>query len=206
MVKLKKVMEMGYLDSIKDDIAKIVDEIVSLSDGKLHYEEYILLPYYGHIILRFDLNDDDIKIEDIDYYEDLMYENSHGKFLFSFMGNVYKKVGLDLDDIPDLLLKCQDKYHDISLEKGPYHNKLQKIGKMLLKRCKIDENLPIWEIQIDDDEIAILLLSTNKGALKKVDNIVLIEVDKNECEGLMKALFKARHDRISLVRSLLEAR
>ena len=57
---------MGYLDSIKDDIAKIVDEIVSLSDGKLHYEEYILLPYYGHIILRFDLNDDDIKIEDID--------------------------------------------------------------------------------------------------------------------------------------------
>ena len=55
----------------------------------LSYEEYIALPYYGQIILRFMLHEDTVTLDDLDRYENLLNSIVGDEFLTDFMGTVY---------------------------------------------------------------------------------------------------------------------
>ena len=55
------------LDQIKEKVAK-------LTDCKVTFEEYVIVPYFGFIILRFNLKDDFASLDDLDKYETKLYE------------------------------------------------------------------------------------------------------------------------------------
>ena len=59
-------------EQLKNKIQLVVNEITLKSDGKIVFEEYISLPYYGSIILRFNLNHSDYTVADLDRYEAMM--------------------------------------------------------------------------------------------------------------------------------------
>lgn len=199
-----------YLESkeLLNEIEKITKEIYDKTNGAVLFEEYIALPYYGNIILRFELNKEEYSINDLDKYETLMNEIVDNKFLIDFMGSVYKKVGLNIQELNQILPKCYEKYKNEEITKSIYENKIKQDVHYLLELGGLPKTLNVWEIQLEE-EINILLLgdsfkeSTTYYIKDKKVNVY--EINKKECEGLMKAIMHAKKEHISLVRALLEA-
>ena len=103
-----------YLQSTEllNEIKRITNQILEVTHGVVAFEEYIALPYYGNIILRFDLHKEEYTVEDLDTYEAIMYEIVKDRFLIDFMGSVYKKVGLLPQELNHILSMCYEKYKD----------------------------------------------------------------------------------------------
>ena len=70
---------------LKERVQIVSDEIALRSGGKVTFEEYISLPYYGYVILRFNLNENHYTVADVDRYESLMYDCVGDEFLIDFM-------------------------------------------------------------------------------------------------------------------------
>ena len=77
-------------------IQDISNEAELASNHALSFEEYIALPFFGQIILRFTLNLDKYTLDDLDRYESLLNDIAGEEFMTDFMGVVYKKVGVEL--------------------------------------------------------------------------------------------------------------
>ena len=78
----------------------------------------------------------------------------------------------------------------------------------MLELCNLDKELDVWEIQVDED----ILLFIMKDKFEKLGiyksgglTIHVFYIDKMQCEGLVKAIFYAKRNKISLARVLLEA-
>lgn len=192
----------------KDEISSAIKNVETLTNGELCFDEWIALPYYGHIILRFDLLKENYTLEDLDHYEALLNERANSDFLYDFMGSVYKKVGLDTKDLNTYFLKCQKVYGNVEIGPSIFKEKICADARYILEKCGLKKDLPVWEIQDDDEELYLLILGDKSDLIKKavVDDlkIVVIETEKAMCEGLMKAAIFARKNKISLVRAILK--
>lgn len=186
----------------------ISKEIYDKSKGIIVFEEYIILPCYGNIILRFNINKENYTLKDLDKYESLMVKCTNGEFLTDFMGSVYKKVGLNPQEFNNILQKCYEKYKNEVITKSIYEDKIKKDAMYLLELCSISKYLDVWEIQLEE-EINLLVLGESFKELGNYSidelKINVYEVSKLECEGLMKATMYAKNHYISLVRALLTA-
>lgn len=198
-----------YIDSdqLFDEIMDITNEIYKKTNGVVIFEEYISLPFYGNIILRFNLNKDEYTLNELDKYERIMNAIVQDQFLVDFMGSVYKKVGLNIQTLNQILPKCYEKYRTEEILKSYHQKKLIEDAQYLLELCGLSKDLDVWEIQ-NEDEIQLFILSdTYKtlGSFDKGDKIINVyEINKMNCEGLMKALVYSKNNNISLVRALLE--
>jgi len=199
-----------FIDSkeLLSRIKSITDEIFLKTNGIVVFEEYILVPYYGFIILRFNIKKDDFSLGDLDSYEAIMYECVKDEFLIDFMGSVYKKVGLNLHEIDQIFRRCLDIYCNEKIFTLSYAERIDIDAKFLLELCNLDKELDVWEIQVDED----ILLFIMKDKFEKLGiyksgglTIHVFYIDKMQCEGLVKAIFYAKRNKISLVRVLLEA-
>lgn len=56
-------------EALKKRIAALSNEIYKISNGAVSFEEYIALPHYGRICLRFNLNLQIFNLDDLDNYE-----------------------------------------------------------------------------------------------------------------------------------------
>lgn len=81
-----------YSEQLKKRIEEIAALVKEKTNGVVHYEEFIAIPYFGYIILRFDLETEHYTIDDLDHYEELIYDIVGDEFLVDFMGIVYKKL------------------------------------------------------------------------------------------------------------------
>lgn len=194
----------------KNAISSTIKNVEALTNGELCFDEWIALPYYGHIILRFDLLKESYTLEDLDHYEALLNERVNSDFLYDFMGTVYKKVGLDPKDLNANLLKCQKVYSDVKVDPSIFKEKIKEDAQYLLEKCGLKKDLPVWEIQDEGEELYLLILGDKSGLIKKavIDDlkIAVIETEKAMCEGIMKAEIFAKDNKISLVRAILKAR
>lgn len=194
-------------EQLINKIKLVSDEITLRSNGKITFEEYISLPYYGYIILRFNLNENCYSIADLDRYEAMMYDCAKDDFLIDFMGNVYRKISIDYCKMDKLCSDCLVCYRNEKLNPSSYAKLIENDAKQLLASCGFSIDLPIWEIQIDD-EIHLFILSDKNEALGQYNqNGMTINVyyaASKACEGLIAAVFYAKRNNISLANALMK--
>lgn len=92
-----------------DEIAREANERI---DRPIHLEEYIAIPCFGQIILRFMLEGEDYTLEDLDRYERELYQIAGDEFLVDFMGSVYRKAGVDYADLDRKMLLMEQEYRE----------------------------------------------------------------------------------------------
>lgn len=191
--------------ALKDQINALAVQISDQSAGKIRFEEYIALPYYGHIILRFDLNGE-VSLAQLDEYEAQISDIVGDAFLIDFMGRVYRKVGIRLENFPELFLKCRGQYRAEPVPASVHAEQIREDAAYLLRLCGLSEQLPVWEIQ-PEEEIELLTLGDGyvDFGLHQKEGLTIhaAQVNQKECEGLLKACLYAKRSRISLARALL---
>lgn len=193
-------------DEFMKRIQTIADEIAEKTDNMVLFEEFIALPYYGNIILRFNLAEPITAVSDLDSYENVMYAVAKDEFLIDFMGNVYRDAGVDYRDVDDLLRKAYVRYKQEVVHKSKYARRIIEDAEFLLAQCNLKRTERVWEIQLED-EILLLIMKARPGEPQKhVVNgrtMIVIEVDEVCCEGLMKAAVYAKRNKISLAHAML---
>ncbi len=198
------ILEKELLDQI-DTIAKAVKV---KTNNVVNYEEYIAIPYFGNIILRFTLDKADVSLDELDSYEKMIYEVVGNDFLIDFMGDVYKRVGVDFSKLDDKLNKFSQRYKDeAAYEQASYASEIRKDAEYLLAKAVLDTYQSVWEIQVDEDELIVLIMGEEHKKIAEVEgkpNICVAEVPSTQCLGLYKATLYAKRNKISLARLLVE--
>ncbi len=185
-----------------------IDKIEEKSDGLLSFEEYISLPYFGNIILRFNINKENYTLEDLDKYETFIQEIVQDEFLVDFMGSVYQKVGFEPWMYEEKFKKCYHKYAALPITSKDYRDLLIQDGIFILNKCGLPTDVKVWEIQNDEELILLILDNSNEkiGTFSFENRKAHVYiVEENACIGLMRAAMYAKSKHISLVRVLLEA-
>ena len=199
---------MMFIDSeiFNNHITKIKETIDKLTNHKIVFEEYIVVPYFGFIILRFNLNDDSVSLDDLDKYERQLYEIVGPDYLVDFMGSTYRKVGVVFSNFSDKLRRLFNIYKNENIEfNAPYKKDIQNDANELLIKAGLNTKEKVWEIQIEDDEINLLILGKENRLIKTIEGQTRInvqEVKEEECTGLVKAIFYAKRNKVSLGRLL----
>ena len=199
---------MMFTDSeiFNNHITKIKETLDKLTNHKIVFEEYIVAPYFGFIILRFNLNDDYVSLDDLDKYERQLYEIVGPDYLVDFMGSTYRKVGVDFSNFSDKLRRLFNVYKNENIEfNAPYKKDIQNDANELLIKVGLNTEEKVWEIQIEDDEINLLILGKENRLIKTIEDQTRINVQEakeEECTGLVKAIFYAKRNKVSLGRLL----
>ena len=198
------ILEKELLDQI-DTIAKAVKV---KTNNVVNYEEYIAIPYFGNIIPRFTLDKAAVSLDELDSYEKMIYEVVGNDFLIDFMGDVYKRVGVDFSKLDDKLNKFSQRYKDeAAYEQASYASDIRKDAEYLLAKAGLDTDQFVWEIQVDEDELIVLIMGEEHKKIAEVEgkpNICVAEVPSTQCLGLYKATLYAKRNQISLARLLVE--
>lgn len=192
---------------LKERVQTVSNEIALKSGDKVTLAEYIFLPYYGYVILRFNLNENYYTLEDVDRYESMMYDCVGDEFLIDFMGDVYRNIGIDYRKMDKLLADCFDFLKDEKLFKSSYAEMIENDAKQLLSLCNLPTDLPVWEIQIEEEIVLIILGDSNKSLGRYMkDNIVInaFQVASKPCAGLISAAFYAKRSNVSLGNVLIK--
>lgn len=191
---------ISYLKNINEEIDRVFNHQIA-------FEEYVIVPYYGFIILRFNLKNNNVSLDDLDKYETKLYEIVGNDYLVDFMGSVYHGAGVDFTKLPTKLKQLNETLREEVIEfNPPYKKAILKDAEELLKRVGLELNLKVWEIQIENNEINLLLLGKENRLIKSIKNATTInvyETSEEECLGLIRAVFNAKRNKYSLVRLLL---
>lgn len=195
-------------NELKTRIEEISNKVLSATNDKVRIAEYIYLPYYGNIILRFQIINENYTIDDVDKYETIINEIVGDEFLIDFMGTVYKKIGVDYSRLEDIINSFKSVYANEEIVHSRYYDVLNSDAREILEKCGFDTNIEVWEIQYED-EINIFILGKERKELKIVElekKYNFYEIDKSNCEALIKATFFAKRNNSSLGRLMLEAK
>ena len=93
---VEEIEFIDYLEHIKVEVDKRTNHHVV-------FEEYVIVPFFGFIILRFNLSDNIVTLDELDGYETQLYEIVGDNYLVDFMGTVYHRVGVDFTKLSDIL-------------------------------------------------------------------------------------------------------
>ncbi len=187
-------------------IQEISQRAELMSGHAISFEEYIALPFFGQIILRFMLNLDDYTLDDLDRYESLLNDIAGEEFMTDFMGVVYKKVGVDFLTLDQRLTEMTSQYMNEEIHDSMHADGIRQDAAFLLKSAGLDTNVPVWEIQVENEEYILLLLGKENKRLLTVDEpmkISVLEVDGDRATSLIKAAFYCKKKGISLARVLM---
>ncbi len=197
-----------YSEGLKKRIQEIAVQVKERTKGIVSYEEFIAIPYFGNIILRFTLETEQYDIDDLDHYEELIYDIVGDEFLVDFMGSVYRKVGVDFSNQEAQYAKMAEKYENERVISSIHAAGICEDAKTLLEKAGMDSSKDVWEIQVDDNELALMILGDKAKKIKEISdpiNLYVGEVNQTSCTGLIKATFYAKRNYISVARILLES-
>jgi len=197
-----------YSEGLKKRMQEIAVQVKERTKGIVSYEEFIAIPYFGNIILRFTLETEQYDIDDLDHYEELIYDIVGDEFLVDFMGSVYRKVGVDFSNQEAQYAKMAEKYENERVISSIHAAGICEDAKTLLEKAGIDSSKDVWEIQVDDNELALMILGEKAKKIKEISdpiNLYVGEVNQTSCTGLIKATFYAKRNHISVARILLES-
>ena len=195
---------------LKAAIDSLRASIPALSGGVFALEEYVLLPHYGgNVMLRFGLMRESVTAEELDALERELYSLLPEGFFADFMGSVYRRAGVSYEGLEERLIRCADVFREEKIPVSPFSEEVKAEAKRLLALLGLPENTPVWEIQPDEDETALLILGDENAKIKEVQadgmKYEVISVRKAPCEGLMRAAVYARERGVSLMRAVCNA-
>ena len=194
-------------EKLKNRIEEVAQEAEKWIDRPIHLEEYIAIPCFGQIILRFMLEGEDYTLEDLDRYERELYQIVGDEFLVDFMGSVYRKVGVDYSDLGKIFRAMEAEYRDEVVAPSIHSEGIREDARELLKAAGMDPEQKVWEIQLEDGCYALLLLGKeNREILEMQEPVRLFvqEAGEKECTGVMKAAMRCKRLGISLGRLMME--
>ena len=190
----------------KEKIKEISLHVYNATDGLIDYEEFIAVPYFELIVLRFNINKNTITLEELDKYESIIYGIVGNEFLVDFMGSVYQRAGVNYSNVENKLKELNKRYQNEKCDiVCPFLKEINEDKEELLKLAGLPLDIPVWEIQYDEDEIDLLLLGKESKTIKDLTGeykIFIREVPMEACVGLLKAAFCAKRKKISLGRLL----
>lgn len=187
-------------------IKEIADLVYEQSNHVLSFEEYIGIPFFGQIILRFVINKDEYTLEDLDRYETMLNEIVGDEFLVDFMGTVYKEVGVDFSTLEQRMREMAEQFRDEEITDSIHASGIREDAENLLKMAELDVNSPVWEIQLENNEIILLLMGKGNGFITTIDEpleLYVMETDGAADTGLIKGTIYCKKHNISLARVLL---
>ena len=192
---------------LTERIAGISQEADTLSSHVLLYEEFIALPYFGQIILRFTINKEEYSLEDLDQYETILNRIAGKDFLCDFMGDVYRKAGVDYSKLDQRMIQMNERFADEQMLQSSHSARIAADAALLLKAAGLPSDRRVWEIQVEDDEYTLLLMGKESKSIVSITDPIklsVMEVNERICTGLIKGAFYCRRNHISLVRILLD--
>ena len=195
--------------SVNELVNRLRVEMPVVSHGLFALEEYILLPCYGgNVMLRFNV-DRGVSAEEIDGLERELYALLPEGVFADFMGGVYRDAGMDIVGFPEKLADCAERWRDEEIPVSPFADEVNAEAERILALAGLPRDLPVWEIQPDEGETALLILSDRQEVLKRFEangvRYTVLTVDKLPCEGLMKAAAAAKRLGISLLSAVAMA-
>ena len=195
---------------LKAAIDSLRASIPALSGGKFELEEYVLLPHYGgNVMLRFGLMRESVTAKELDALERELYSLLPEGFFADFMGEVYRRAGVSYEGLEERLIRCADVFREEKIPVSPFSEEVKAEAKRLLRLFGLPEDTPVWEIQPDEEETALLILGDENAKIKEVQSdgmkYEVISVRKAPCEGLMRAAVYARERGVSLMRAVCNA-
>ncbi len=192
---------------LTERIAGISQEADTQSGHVLLYEEFIALPYFGQIILRFTINKEEYSLEDLDQYETILNRIAGKDFLCDFMGDVYRKAGVDYSKLDQRMIQMNERFADEQMLQSSHSARIAADAALLLKVAGLPGDRRVWEIQVEDDEYTLLLMGKESKSIVSITDPIklsVMEVNERICTGLIKGAFYCRRNHISLVRILLD--
>ena len=187
-----------------DEIAREANERI---DRPIHLEEYIAIPCFGQIILRFMLEGEDYTLEDLERYERELYQITGDEFLVDFMGSVYRKAGVDYADLDRKMLLLEQEYRDEPLLSSVHSEGIRADARELLRAAGMDPERKVWEIQLEDGAFTLLLMGTENRTIREMEEpvrLAVMETKEAACTGLMKAAMRSKRLGVSLGRLIME--
>ena len=194
---------------LQDRISQIAQRAEEMSDGRIKFEEFVALPCFGQIVLRFDLDCIEVSLKELDEYESMLNELVGDEFLTDFMGMVYRKAGVDYSRLGERLTELAAEYADEPITASVHGKGIAEDAARLLQLADLSADEKVWEIQLENGEWSLLVMERPNRKLKDVIypvRINLFEVSEDKCTGLVKAAFHAKRNHISLGRLINGAR
>jgi len=199
-----------------NDIKMTEERVESLFGGRLKFEEYIAIPCYGsNIILRFSyVGSENISLPELDELEEDLRKTVGDRYFSNLMGTVYQKQGLNYENLK-LTTQKIDSLVDIEITANHFHKaELDNDCAQIKSLFNLTETPNIWEIQVNDDEIIVLVLYSGEkpaqdNEIKAIDEesrkikLVFIE-DDSSYRGLMKTAMLAVSQKVSMCHILLD--
>ena len=96
----------------EEKIKEISLNVYKATDGLVEYEEFIAIPYFELIVLRFNLNKNTTTLEELDKYESIIYEIVGDEFLVDFMGSVYRRAGVNYSNFENKFKELNKQYQN----------------------------------------------------------------------------------------------
>ena len=192
---------------LKKRIEEISREANERIDRPIHLEEYIAIPCFGQIILRFMLEGEDYTLEDLDRYERELYQIAGDEFLVDFMGSVYRKAGVDYADLDRTMLLMEQEYREEPLLSSVHSEGIRADARELLRAAGMDPERKVWEIQLEDGAFTLLLMGTENRTIREMEEpvrLAVMETKEAACTGLMKAAMRSKRLGVSLGRLMME--
>ena len=115
---------------------------------------------------------------------------------------VYQRVGVDYERFDEMLEGLMGE----PLAPTCHAKGIRQNAAALLTRAGFDPDLPVWEIQPDEDAITLLLLGKEQRLLRKLPDKPLLqiaELSAERCRALFQAACYAKRNHISPARLLL---
>lgn len=198
------------MQTVIEKIDSLRASIPALSGGVFALEEYVLLPHYGgNVMLRFRLNRESVTKEELDGLERELNLLVPEGFFTDFMGEVYRKAGFGYEGLEEKLIRCADVFREEKIPVSPFSEEVKAEAKRLLALVGLPAQTPVWEIQPDEEETALLILGDENAKIKEVQadgmKYEVISVREAPCEGLMRAAVYARERGVSLMRAVCNA-
>ena len=194
-------------EKLKKRIEAVSREVSERFDRRILLEEYIGLPYFGQIILRFMLEGEGYTLEDLDRYERELYQIVGDEFLIDFMGSVYRKVGVHYSDLGKIFRAMEAEYRDEAVVPSIHAEGIREDAKELLKAAGMDPDQKVWEIQLEDGCYILLLLGMENREITEIREPVRLlvqETGETECTGVIKAAMRCKRLGVSLGRLMME--
>lgn len=191
---------------LRQRLSQLEADAHEATQGAIRLEEYIALPAFGQIMARFH-TDSPLTLAQVDEWERQLRELAGDEFMIDFMGSVYRQLGVDYGRLEELIERLGKRFADELIEAGPFAQQIQADAEELLRRCALPETTPVWEIQIEENELSLLLMgreNRNLGTVPGDPTICLYEADGDQCTGLMRAAFAAKRLGVSLGHLLLD--
>lgn len=188
-------------------IKEIAQEADIRSGHRIAYKEFIAVPYFGQIVLRFTLRGEGYGLEELDRYERLLCDIVGDEFLTDFMGSVYRKAGVDYSDLERRLIALGEKYGEETVTPSRHGEGIRADAACLLEMAGLPADSRVWEIQPEENAFVLILLGTDNRRITGIGapySLEVLETREAACIGLMKAAVFCKRTGVSLARLLLE--